>query len=72
MHQRIALGLAMLAGAALGATAIPGSSYPAKLARVSDHTTGVTDSEALVKEFVPLARALVRKTVVTSLRAPLP
>ena len=61
MHQRIALGLAMLAGAALGATAIQGLHAQAKPPVYQITLQEVTNSEALVKEFVPLARALVRQ-----------
>jgi uncharacterized protein (DUF1330 family) len=60
MHQRIALGLAMLAGVAIGATAIEGLHAQAKPPVYYVAEITVTNPEAYGKEYAPKVQATLK------------
>jgi uncharacterized protein (DUF1330 family) len=59
MHQRIALGLAMLAGAAIGATAVNGLHAQAKPKAYSVTESEVLD-QAAIASYLPAAQAAIK------------
>ncbi len=60
MHQRIALGLAMLAGAAIGATAVNGLHAQAKPPVYYIGEIDVTNPDAYAKEYASKAQAMIK------------
>jgi|SRR6185369_5709461 len=61
MNRTLTIGLAMLAGAALGAGAISALHAQAKGPVYQITLQDVSNPEALTKEFVPVAREIIRK-----------
>ena len=62
MNRPIALGLTLLAGVAIGATAIQGLHAQAKPPVYLVSEIDVTNVDAYTKEYVPLARAAIKKS----------
>jgi uncharacterized protein (DUF1330 family) len=62
MNRPIALGLTLLAGVAIGATAIQGLHAQAKPPVYVVSEISVTNVDAYTKEFVPLARESIKKS----------
>ena len=61
MNQRIAMGLTLLAGVAIGATAVQGLHAQAKPPVYLVTEIDVTNADAYVKEYAPLAQASIKK-----------
>ena len=61
MNRYLTIGLAMLAGAALGAAAVQGLHAQAKPPAYSVTEVDVHDADAYTKEFLPVVQPLVKK-----------
>ena len=61
MNRLLAPGLAMLAGAVMGAAAVQGLHAQAKPPVYTVTETDVTNVDAYMKEYVPVAQALTQK-----------